>query len=106
MAEVKSYKDWEIEDIISYCQAHGEVAWLKATAAKKVECKVYPRMKVEKTMEDGSKKLVSVADKSKEPKIEMRPISFVQIKTEFLEHFKLTEKKAKKPTMYDRIAAL
>lgn len=92
------YKNIDIHYIIKYCQEHNEVAWLKATAAKKVPYKVYPRKKV-----DGK----SVADKSQEPVIEMRPISFVQIKTEFLEHFKLSSpKKPKEPTMYDLIANL
>lgn len=107
MAEIKSYLDWDIDDIISYCQEHNEVAWLKATAAKMVECEVYPRKKVEKTLPDGTTKMVSVADKSQKPKIEMRKISFVQIKTEFLEKFNLApEKKPQKPTMYERISAL
>lgn len=91
-------KNLTIEDVIAYCQEHNEVAWLKETAAKKVPYKIYPRTKI-----NGK----SVADKSQEPKIEMRPISFVQIKTEFLEKFALTApKKPKEPTMYDKIAAL
>lgn len=91
-------KNLKIEDIIAYCQEHNEVAWLKATAAKKVPYKIYPRTKV-----NGK----SVADKSQEPKIEYRPISFVQLKTEFLTHFNLAAPaKPKKPTMYDLIANL
>lgn len=92
------YKNIDIRYIINYCQEHNEIAWLKEVAARKVPYKVYPRKKV-----DGK----SVADKSQEPKIEMRPISFVQIKTEFLEHFNLAApKKEKEPTMYDLIASL
>lgn len=94
------YKNIDIHYIINYCKEQGPdaVAWLKKTAAKQVPYKVYPRTKV-----DGK----SVADKSQEPRIEMRPISFVQIKTEFLEHFKLAAPaKAKEPTMYDLIANL
>lgn len=103
MAEMKSYLDWDIDDIIAWCQENNEVAWLKATAAKKTEYKIYPRKKVT----NAAGKVVSVADKSQEPTIEERPISFVQIKTEFLEHFNLVpEKKAKQPTMYDKIANL
>jgi hypothetical protein len=91
-------KNLTIHDIINYCQEHNEVAWLKATAAKKTEYKVYPRTKV-----NGK----AVADKSQEPRIEYRPISFVQLKMEFLQHFKLApEPKAKKATMYDLIANL
>lgn len=92
------YKNIDIHFIIKYCQEHNEVAWLKETAAKQVPYKVYPRIKV-----DGK----TVADKSQEPKIEMRPISFVQIKTAFLEKFNLAPaKKEKAPTMYDVIASL
>ena len=91
-------KNLDIHDIIKYCQEHNEVAWLKETAAKKVPYKVYPRVKVE-----GKWKV----DKSQEPKIEMRPISFIQIKTEFLAKFNLAPaKKEKAPTMYDVIASL
>lgn len=97
-SEQVAVKDLKIEHIIKYCQEHGEVAWLKEIAAKKVEYKVYPRVKV-----DGK----YTVDKSQEPKIEMRPISFIQIKTAFLEKFGLKEPaKAKEPTMYDLIAAL
>lgn len=94
------YKNMDIHDIIKYCQEQGPeaIAWLKATAAKKVEYKVYPRVK-----KDGK----VVADKTQDPKIELRPISFIQIKTEFLEHFGLAApKKEKEPTMYDLIANL
>lgn len=91
-------KNLDIHDIIKYCQEHNEVEWLKATAAQKVPYKIYPRTKV-----NGK----SVADKSQEPKIEYRPISFVQIKTAFLEKFALAApKKPKEPTMYDLIANL
>jgi hypothetical protein len=94
------YTTMNIDDIIKYCQEQGPeaVAWLKETAAKKVEYKIYPRIKV-----DGK----SVADKSQEPKIELRPISFVQLKTAFCEKFGLGMPKAPKaPSMYDKIAAL
>ena len=92
------YKKANIEDIIAWCKANNQVEWLKATAAKQVEYKVYPRTKV-----DGK----SVADKSKEPVIEMRPISFVQIKTEWMDAFGLgAPKKPKKKSMYELIAEL
>lgn len=91
-------KNLTLNDIIKYCQEHNEVAWLKATAAKEVPYKVYPRIKVDGKM---------VVDKSQEPKVEMRPISFIQLKTEFLTHFKLAAPaQPKKPTMYDIIANL
>lgn len=91
-------KNLTIEDIIAYCQDRGEVKWLKEIANQKVEYKVYPRIKV-----DGKVKV----DKSQEPKVEMRPISFIQIKTAFLEKFGLREPaKPKGPSMYDKINAL
>lgn len=99
------FQTMKIEHIIEWCKEHKEVEWLKATAAKKTECKVYPRKKV--TNANG--KVVSVADKSKEPKIEMRNISFIEIKQAFCEKFMpelLPEAKEKKPSMYDIIAAL
>ena len=102
-----NYKKMNIDQIIDYCKEHNEVEWLKATASKMVKCEVYPRKKVTKVLEDGTTKVVSVADKSAKPSIELRPISFVEIKTEFLEKFGLAPtKKEKAPTMYDRIANL
>lgn len=93
------YKDMKINDIINWCVANNQVAWLKAEAAKKVPCKVYP--KVEK---DGKK----VVDKSAEPTVEMRPITFIQIKNNFVRQFmpELLPKKEAKQTMYDLIKAL
>lgn len=100
-----NYQDMTIEDIIKWCKDNNQVDWLKAEAAKKIEYKVYPRKKVRNA--DG--KLVSVSDKSQEPKIEMRPISFIQLKLNFVNTFmkEIAPKAAeKKPTMYDLIAAL
>ena len=67
--------------IIDWCVKNGEVAWLKATAAKK-----FPT-------EDGKE----------------RSISFVELKLAFVEKFMpeiAPQKKEKKPSMFDRIAAL
>lgn len=93
MAKYKDYQNWKIEDIIKWCQENNQVEWLKETAKKKTPYKVYPRV-------DGK------ADKTQEPKIEMRPISFVQLKTEFLTKFMNYEKAEKKVTMYDLIENL
>lgn len=92
--EERDYKDWNIDDIIEWCQENDEVAWLKKTAAKETEYKVYPRGENKK------------ADKTQKPRIETRPISFVQLKFEFLEKFMGYKKKEKKQTMFDRINAL
>jgi hypothetical protein len=94
------FKTMKIEDIISWCVANNQVAWLKEEAAKKIACNVYP-----KVMKDGKK----VADKSANPTVEMRPITFIQIKTDFVNQFMpeiAPKKKEAKPTMYELIAAL
>lgn len=95
------HKDMTIDDIIAYCQEHGEIKWLKEQAAKKTERKVYPRVKGA----DGKKHV----DKTQEPKIEYQPISFVEIKAAFMDKFAPDERvgdKNKKPTFHDKIANL
>lgn len=94
------YKNMTIDDIIEWCQENGQVEWLKRKAAEKKPCKVYPRKVV-----DGK----SVADKSQEPKIEKRPISFIQLKIDFVDKFMpeiAPEKKAKAPSFHDKIKNL
>lgn len=94
------YKNMTIDDIIDWCVANGETEWLKRKANEKKACKVYPRKKV-----DGK----SVADKTAEPKIEKRPISFIQLKIDFVDKFMpeiAPEKKSKVPTFHDRIKGL
>lgn len=96
-----NYKDMTIEDIIQWCKDNKQVEWLKKTAAKQVEYKVYPRFKGE----DGKMH----TDKKAEPKIEMRNISFIQLKLEFVKEFMpeiAPKAQDKKPTMYDLIKAL
>ena len=103
MAEVKSYMDWELEDIIKWCQENNQVAWLKAKASEKVERTVYP--KVPSVSKNGKKSWKQ--DRTQEPTIEYVPISFVELKSAFLEHFELKEPaKSKKPNMYEIIANL
>lgn len=94
------FKTMSIDDIITWCKANNQTAWLKDFCNTKVECKVYPR--VEK---DGKK----VADKTAAPTIQMRKPTFIQIKTAFAQKFMpeiAPKAKEKKPSMYDRIAAL
>lgn len=102
MAEIKNYKDWELPDIINWCQENNQVEWLKATAAKKVERKVYPR--IESISKSGKKSWKQ--DKTQTPTIELRPISYVELKAVFISTFIDKEPKTKKPSMYDIIAAL
>lgn len=99
-----TYKDMDIQDIIKWCKENDQIEWLKEKASDTVACKVYPRIKV---MNEAGK-MVSVADKSQKPKTEMRPITFIQIKNDFVEEFmpELLPKKKSKATMYDLIKNL
>lgn len=100
MRKIDNINELTIDDIIDWCSENGEENWLKVIAKKKVDCRIYPRIKV-----NGK----SVADKSQEPKIEKRPISFIQIRNAFAEKFMpeiIPDKKPAKESMYDRIAKL
>ena len=95
------YKTMKIEHIIAWCQANNQVEWLKATASQKTAQKVYPKVK------NAEGKMVK--DKTAKPSIVYTPISFIEIKTAFVEKFMpeiAPKKKEKKPTMYDIIANL
>lgn len=95
-----NYRTMKIEDIIEWCKANNQVEWLKAKAAETVPYKVYPKIKIDGRM---------IIDKTVAPTIEMRPISFIQIKLAFAEKFMpeiAPKKQPKKPTMYDIIANL
>jgi hypothetical protein len=96
------FKDWELEDIINWCKEHNEIEWLKAEAAKKVERKVYP--KVPSISKSGKKSWKQ--DKTQPYAIEYVPISFVELKSNFLSKFIDTTPKEKKPSMYEIIANL
>lgn len=94
-------KDMTIEDIIAYCQEHNEIEWLKNEASKMTVRKVYPRVKGA----DGKKHV----DKTQEPKIVKQPISFVELKANFMDKFAPQERvgdKNKKPSFHSRIANL
>lgn len=111
------YKEIDLPFIIGWCQAHNQIAWLKEAAQQEVEYKVYPRKKVPavdeitgepKLTAKGKVKYVSKADKTQEPKVEKKLITFVQLKMQFVERFMpdIMPKAEKKETMYDIIAAL
>ena len=75
------YKSMKIENIIEWCKANGQVAWLKEIAAKKIPTK------------DGG----------------TRSISFIEIKVAFAQKFMpeiMPKSKPKQPTMYELIANL
>jgi hypothetical protein len=96
---ITNYKDMKVEDIINWCVANNQVPWLQAKALETRPYKVYPKVKV-----DGKMK----ADKTQEPVIEQRPISFIQLKLDFVNEFfpELAPVKEKKQTMYDLIKNL
>lgn len=91
-------KDLTANHIIEWCKANGEVEWLKETCAKQYEYKVYPKVRI-----NGKLK----ADKTQEPTIKKGKITFVQLKSFFIEKF-FPEAKAtaKKPSFLDIIANL
>ena len=110
MAEKKGIMDWEFDEIYKWCEEHNELAWLKQVGETMVDVKVYPRIKAPKMDANGEPernkkgqiKYTTIADKTQEPKIVQRRITFVQIKTEFLKKFNLAPAPAKKKTtMYD-----
>lgn len=99
----KAYKDWKLPDIIAWCQANGQVEWLKTTAAKTIKRPIYP--KVPNISKTGKKTMVQ--DKKAEPiGYEETPITFVEIKREFIDAFIGRKEKEKKASMYDIIKGL
>ena len=68
----------EFEELVA-TKGKAAVLWLIEQYETEVPTKIYPRIKGE----DGKTKV----DKTAEPKIEMRPKSFIAIKSEFAEKF-------------------
>ena len=101
MADINP-KNWKIDDIIEWCKENNQVEWLKQESQKKVERKVYP--KVESVSKGGKKSWKQ--DKTKPYTVELAPISFMELKANFLAKFLDITPKAKKPTMYEKIASL
>lgn len=86
------YKKMTIDDIIEWCKANDKVDWLKAEVAKTFPVKFID--------ENGNK----CVDENKK-----RPITYVELKYNFCDEFMpeiLPKKKEKKPTMWEKIAAL
>ena len=111
------YKTMNIKDIAAWCQANGQLEWLKQVIECEVDYEVYPRKRVAKLDKDGNPVLTKkgkpamtwVADTDAEPTIEKRPISFVQIKKAFCEKFAAElnlPKKGKEPNMFDFVRNL
>lgn len=93
-------KKMKVEDIITWCVENGQVDWLKATAAKKTVQKKYPKFR------NAEGKLV--VDKSATPYEYTAPITFVELKSEFIRTFFPDQIKAaeKKPSFHELIAKL
>ena len=96
-----NFQKWKVEDLIKWCQEHGQVAWLKETAAKKVKRTTYPQIPSTK---DG--KAVLKDDKTQEPTVTEEPITLSGMKSEFKKKFFPAEVKAKKQNWHDLIASL
>lgn len=96
----------DIPYIVEWCKEHGEVEWLKQTAAKKVTHNIYPK----KTYINKKGKEVCRQDKTQKPiGTEVKNISFVELKMEFCQKFMpeiIPEAKEKKLSMYEIIANL
>lgn len=92
------YRKIDFKFIMDYCEQHNEKDWLKAKVEETTEVKVYPKVK------NANGKMVS--DKSKKPKIEVRPISFLQVKNDFCAKFMpelLPKKGNKKKSMREML---
>lgn len=100
------YMKMNINDIIKWCQENNQINWLKAKAKEEVEVKRYTgRVKVV----NSKGKEVWVADKNSPKKTIKAPITFIQIKKDFVEKFMPEIKpvaKSKEKTMYDLISEL
>lgn len=92
---------WTMEEIIDWCKANNQVAWLKEEASKQVERKVYP--KIASTSKSGKKTWKQ--DKSQEPKIELSRPSFMEIRSAFINKF-ISPSASKKPSIYELIDSL
>lgn len=99
----RAYKDWEIGDIIAWCQENNQVEWLKQTAAEKITHPIYP--KIANVSKSGKKTFKM--DRTQEPiGYAEKPISFVELKGKFIAKFIETTPKEKKASFYDVIANL
>lgn len=90
-----------LDYMIGWCKENGKVDWLKGACQRVVSHKVYPQVKNEETGR-------MVADKTAAPSYINEPISFMELKQAFITECLGIEPKSKekKPTFYDKIAAL
>ena len=99
---ITDFQHLTLDDIIEWCQDNKQVEWLKQEAQKKFERKIYP--KVETISKNGKKSWK--LDKTKPYIVESTPITFMELKANFLKEFFDIAPKTKKLTMYEKIAAL
>lgn len=89
------YRKMKFEDIYNWCEENGQLDWLEAKVKEEVEVEVYPFITV-----DGKRQ----QDKSAQPTIEKRTLSYLQVKDAFVTKFMSDIKPTKKPgakTMLD-----
>ena len=94
------FKTMNIDDIMNWCVANKQTEWLKTFVSTPVAHKDYPTIIV-----DGKK----VKDKSATPKTVYEKPTYIEIRKAFVAKFMpeiAPKAKEKKPSMYDRIAAL
>ena len=102
MEDNEKVTQWTMEEIIEWCKANNQVAWLKAEASRSIERKVYP--KVQGISEKTGRKVWKM-DKSQTPTVEYTRPSFMEIRSAFVDKF-ISPRKEKKPSIYDLIDAL
>lgn len=102
-----NYQKMTIDDIIGWCEENNQVEWLQRIAAKTTKVKRHTgRIKV---YDEAKQKYIYKADKTSPVVVKEQPISFMEIKTAFVDKFMpeiKPEKKEKYPTMFDRIKKL
>lgn len=105
MAKKFDWKILSIEEIEHWCVQNNEVEWLKAECAKTTIQTRYPRIKV---WDESKGKYVSKADKTQKPIKTETPITFVEVKRDFMAKFfpDAIVGDKKKASFHDRIKNL
>lgn len=103
--EAEKYKNYKLPDIIAWCQANGQVPFLKTIAAKTVKRPIYPTVEVVSKTGKRTKR----QDKNQAPiGYKEEKMSFMEIRSAFFnEFFDMPQKEEEsKPNMWDIIANL
>lgn len=93
-------------DFLAFVEAGGYAAIVADIATRKTAQKVYPKVKMESKKHPG--KFTMQADKTKEPVVKMKPITFFEVKCALAEevlHLPKVEKKQKE-TFRDKLIAM